>query len=111
MAHLFILLFSFKWSTELLSRLLKKNQYSHVQRHTDKDLRLVMTLHAKDFKGRRSNGLTVRAHTNGRMVGRTDYQVHYLPRFVVDKYKKYKYYYIYYDSHFPFFPMYKCNDE
>ena len=39
-------------------------------------------LHAKD-EGRRSNGSTMRAHTNGRTDGR--YQVHHLPRFAVEK--------------------------
>ncbi len=45
--------------------------------------------HAKD-EGRRSNGSAVRVHTNGWTDGQTDrrtlptWQVHYLPRFVVD---------------------------
>ncbi len=37
-----------------------------------------------EYQGRRSNGSGVRALTDRRMDGR--YQVHYLPRFAVDKY-------------------------
>ncbi len=39
-------------------------------------------LHTKN-QGRRTNGSAVRGRTDGRTDGR--YQVHYLPRFAVDK--------------------------
>ncbi len=42
-----------------------------------------VNLHTKS-QGRRSNGSGVRVVTDGRMDGRN--QVHYLPRFAVDKY-------------------------
>ncbi len=50
-----------------------------------------VNIHTK-YQGRRSNGSAVRAQTDGHPNGQTDgqtdgrYQVHYLPRFAVDKY-------------------------
>ena len=43
--------------------------------------------HTKN-QGRRSNGSSIRAHTDRRTDGRTDrrYQTYYLPCYVVDKY-------------------------
>ncbi len=43
-------------------------------------------LEKNQYQGQRSNGLAVRAHTDGQTDGRTDgrYQFYYLPRFAVD---------------------------
>ncbi len=53
-----------------------------------------VNVHTK-YQGRRSNGSAVRAQTGGHPNGRTDrrtdgrYQLHYLPRFAVDKHVSY----------------------